>query len=482
MRNIFKRVKISSPEIRQAVNRREMITEKRLNHFRTVFVLYTVISNLLVANNQGIMLFMMSFGLIAFFLIGGIYYFTAQNKYYSWLKYAAVFFDFTMTFGFMWLSINYFFDNIRGQIIISYLSFNISVLLFFNLLSLLRSKRDIVLFSGFMALLVNTVLFSLFAYEPAVLVFYSVLIIVFTIFNLWAARQILTAFIANKKLEAANRKISQHNEEILAQRDEIQAQKEQIEDYSDNITNSIRYARRIQRAALPDIEILSKYFLDYFIFYRPKDIVSGDFYWMKEKNGRLFVAAADCTGHGVPGAYLSILSISLLNEIANRADITAAEVLEELRGSIKTSLRQEQKNPFETQDGLDISLIIKNRDSHEIQYAGAYNSLCLTRKGKLSEIKATRCPVGPYPKEKSFENHVIPIQGGDRLFLFSDGFQDQSGGPKNAKFKSRPFKQLLAKTSELPPKAQKLNLEQNFDNWKAGHEQIDDVLIIGLQV
>jgi serine phosphatase RsbU (regulator of sigma subunit) len=222
---------------------------------------------------------------------------------------------------------------------------------------------------------------------------------------------------------------------------------------------------------------------EYFIFFKPRDIVSGDFYFLQKINKHILVAAVDCTGHGVPGAFMSMLGIAFLNEIVRRREITqASQVLNILRQQIKTSLKQTGKKR-ESKDGMDIAICAINTETFELQFAGAYNPLYLIRNNELTIYKGDRMPIGIYRKEKeTFTNHIITLERGDKIYLFSDGFVDQINGETKEKFMSNNFKNLITEISALPMIQQKDKLEETFNNWKGNSKQIDDVVIIGVEV
>lgn len=270
---------------------------------------------------------------------------------------------------------------------------------------------------------------------------------------------------------------------IKAATAEIQAQKDQLEEKNKNILDSIRYAKRIQEAVIPSDSQLTKVFPDNFVLFRPRDIVSGDFYWMMEKGGKSILAAADCTGHGVPGAFMSIMGISFLNEIANKKEVqTAAEALNQLRNSVITSLNQEGSET-EAKDGMDISLCVFDLHHKKLQFAGAYNPLYFIRDGVIDTIKADRMPIGIHERDKDdFTNNELEIKKGDMYYIMSDGYIDQFGGNDGKKFMAKQLKELLLRIHQLPMAEQSKVLESEFIKWRGEIEQIDDVLIIGIRI
>ncbi len=265
---------------------------------------------------------------------------------------------------------------------------------------------------------------------------------------------------------------------------EITLQKEDIAFKNQEITDSITYAKRIQNAVLPPQHLLKKVLSEHFIFYLPRDIVSGDFYWFIQQNGKKILAAADCTGHGVPGAFMSMLGISLMNDVIHQMpDASAADILNQLRARIKESLRQTGKDD-EAKDGIDMALLIIDEKSKSLQYAGAHNPLYYFHNNELNELKADKMPLGIFTLEKeSFTNHEINFSKGDSFYIFSDGFIDQFGGEKGRKYKAKNFKKLLNEIHQKDMNEQKQILQDEFTKWKGQvHPQLDDILVIGFRL
>ncbi len=368
-----------------------------------------------------------------------------------------------------------------------------------------------------------------------------------------------------------NEELNQQNEEITAQRDEIEAQrntvvkqKEQIEEIHLRLTDSIEYAKRIQKSILPKQNELNNYFPDNFIFFKPKDVVSGDFYWWKHLGDYTVITAADCTGHGVPGAFMSMLGISLLREIVEKENIIeTGKILNLLRENIIASLQQAEDNDelqqeLSVKDGIDMAIISINHKTNIVQFSGANNPLYIIKpvianeqseRGNLPkdnlplrgavttkqshqenkpvipnkeerrvkeshqknnqpltdshglrprddalilvmtnnelglyEIKPDKMPIAIYAKKDNFTTYKIQLEKGDQLYMFSDGYADQFGGPKSKKFKYKPFKRLLLENANKPMKEQKEILEKIFTEWKGNNEQVDDVTVVGLKI
>lgn len=290
-----------------------------------------------------------------------------------------------------------------------------------------------------------------------------------------------------QKVRERTAEINEQKEEIQSIADNLSEANTEISKKNKDITASIQYAKKIQTAMFPDDLQISKILPEHFILFKPRDIVSGDFYWIKEIDNNLIIAAADCTGHGVPGAFVSMLGISYLNEIVQRKEITQAnQILNELRSQIKYSLKQHGQKD-QSKDGMDLAICIIDTKSNLMQYAGAYNPLYLIRKvngeAELKVIKADRMPVGFFHgKDKSFTNHEIQLEKGDTIYLFSDGFIDQFGGKNNSKFMSKNFRKLLLEIHEEPMYEQKEILNKTFKDWMKENTQIDDVLVVGVRV
>ncbi len=313
---------------------------------------------------------------------------------------------------------------------------------------------------------------------------------------LLAAILAIVFFKGRQKQKNANLLLAQKNEEIEAQRDEIESQRDlvtnqrdQLAEQKEAITKSIEYASQIQNALLPPDDFIKYIFPKYFILFKPRDIVSGDFYWVSLKNNKTIFAVADCTGHGVPGALMSMLGGVLLNEVVNKIEVLQAnEILDEFKEQVIMSLRQSGQED-EAKVGIDIALCILDTKNNELQFSGANNPLYLIRDSEVNEIIPDWMTVGiGFEAGKSFTNHIIKIQKGDTIYLFSDGYADQSGGPMGKKFKYNQFKQLLLNIQDKIMLDQKKILEHTIEDWmnntdKYGnsYKQVDDILVMGLR-
>ena len=252
-----------------------------------------------------------------------------------------------------------------------------------------------------------------------------------------------------------------------------------------NITHSIQYASRIQNAILPGKGICKKFFADYFILFNPKDIVSGDFYWVYQVNDRLIFTVADCTGHGVPGAFMSILSIMLLGQLTGLCDVPSADIiLNNLRDRVKSALHStgNTEDEKDVKDGLDLALCIYDPDKNILEYAGAFNPIYRIRNKSFEKLDADQMPIGPYMNdEKPFTRHEVEIKPGDVMYLFTDGFADQFGGGQNKKFTYKRFQELLMNIHSRKMAEQKKVLDETLREWQGKREQIDDITVMGIR-
>ncbi len=318
---------------------------------------------------------------------------------------------------------------------------------------------------------------------------------------------------ANELLQLKNAEILQQKEEIMTQKEEITVQRDQASKQRDlillqkqAINDSIIYAKKIQEALLPQNNIIKTYFKGFFVVYKPKDIVSGDFYWFADKKDKLIIVVSDCTGHGVPGGFMSMLGISFLNEIINDYNIfNPAEILNILRDKVISALKQ-KSSEIGPKDGMDISVSVIDKKTKVLDWAGANNPLYIIKEEKLKtkenqfinlynnsklkiknskllyEIKPDKMPISIYPVMKKFSVKSIQLNKGDKLYMFSDGYADQFGGAKFKKFGKRRFKDLILETSMFDMNTQKSIIETEFDKWKLSNDQIDDVTLLALEI
>ncbi|WKV12296.1 tetratricopeptide repeat protein [Marivirga harenae] len=306
----------------------------------------------------------------------------------------------------------------------------------------------------------------------------------------------VVTFRAKNQKQRANNQLRVQNEEIRQQREEIETQAERlksinsdvvrknelIEEKNKNITDSINYAKRIQTALLPFSHRISKQLEDYFIYYNPKDIVSGDFYWFSESEDKVILAVADCTGHGIPGAFMSFIGHDMLNHIVNFKGITQPnEILKQLKLSVIHILRQEQSD---NRDGMDISICVWDKKNNKVYFSGANHSLIYIQNKQLQQIRGNKTTVGLDEKRniKDFDNHEINLVGDTCFYLFSDGYVDQFGGDRDKKFMIRNFRELLSTNHMKKMETQGMILRETIEEWMANSEQVDDMLVWGFRV
>ena len=349
----------------------------------------------------------------------------------------------------------------------------------------------------------------------------AILLIIIIGFSVVVYRTLQQKRKANKLLNQKNNEIQQKNEEILSQRDEIQAQRDEVILHRDKIasqqkkiTDSILYASRIQNAVLPPLENINILLPEHFILFKPRDIVSGDFYWVQQIKNRTYIAVADCTGHGVPGAFMSMLGVAFLNEIITKFNNpTAGDILNQLRINVKRSLHQTGRIG-EQKDGMDISLCVIDKDKNQLEFSGANNPLYIvsskqsavgskqsavgskqpavssemhelpttTASCQLLELKGDKMPIGVYTTDdKLFNTQYYSYNTGDTFYMFSDGYVDQFGGIDGKKFMKSRFKKFLLEINNLSVNEQQKQLEYNIERWMGNNEQVDDILVVGVR-
>ncbi len=278
------------------------------------------------------------------------------------------------------------------------------------------------------------------------------------------------------------KKVTERTEEVVRQKEEIEGKNQELEILYKQVTDSIHYAKRIQEAILPPQNYVDEVLPNSFVLYKPKDIVSGDFYWIVKKNNLVYFAAVDCTGHGVPGAFMSLVGHNILQDIINHSNkLSPAEIMNSLREGVINTLNANNSGR-DTKDGMDMTLCCINYDTLELQYAAAFNPLYIVRNGELLQHEANKFPIGKFIGEKqNFTNNTLQLQKNDQLFIFSDGYADQFGGPKGKKFMVGSFRKLLKSITPLDVKKQKETLNTTLNNWQGEQEQVDDVLVIGVK-
>jgi serine phosphatase RsbU (regulator of sigma subunit) len=279
-------------------------------------------------------------------------------------------------------------------------------------------------------------------------------------------------------------KVIERTEEVVRQKEEIEVKNQELEVLYKHVTDSIKYAKRIQEAILPPDSLVKKVLPNSFVLYKPKDIVSGDFYWIDQKDGKSMFAAVDCTGHGVPGAFMSIVGYNILKQaVSNNPFTSPALILDVLNEGVSETLHHGH-DATQSKDGMDLSFCAIDYAKMELQYAGAYNPLYLIRNGELIQTKADKFPIGYFlgEEKKKFTNHTIPLQKGDTIYIFSDGYADQFGGPNGKKFMASHFRDLLLDVNKHPIEKQKDLLNKTIEEWRGPLDQVDDILVIGVKI
>ncbi len=293
---------------------------------------------------------------------------------------------------------------------------------------------------------------------------------------------VFLGFVYNRfRVTNSQKKIIERQKmEVEIQKEVVELAHTELEEKNKEILDSINYAKRIQSAILPQDKLIKENLPDSFILYQPKDIVAGDFYWFEKKENIILIAAADCTGHGVPGALVSVVCHGALNRAVREFGLTQpSHILNKTREIV---LSEFEKSAEDVKDGMDISLCAIDLKNKKLQWAGANNPLWMIRNDTLVEIKADKQPIGKFDVIKDFTNHEREIMSGDYLFLITDGFADQFGGPKSKKFKYSNLQKLLLENTNEDLDSLKKIMQSTFENWKGNLEQVDDVTLIGIRI
>jgi serine phosphatase RsbU (regulator of sigma subunit) len=275
--------------------------------------------------------------------------------------------------------------------------------------------------------------------------------------------------------------IEEQKQEVEQQKEVVEMAHHELEEKNQEIMDSIIYAKRIQSAILPPAKVVKEYLKESFILYKPKDVVAGDFYWMEHKDNKVLFAAADCTGHGVPGAMVSVVcnnGLNGLNRAVREHGLTdPGEILTKTREIV---IQEFEKSEEDVKDGMDIALC--SLEGNKLQYAGAHNPLWIIRNGEIIETKANKQPIGQFDNPEPYTTHGFDLEVGDSLYIFSDGYVDQFGGEKGKKFKAKAFRSLLLSIQDKTMDEQKKIINEAFETWKGELEQIDDVCVIGVRI
>jgi len=307
------------------------------------------------------------------------------------------------------------------------------------------------------------------AASPSLLIFYGAIII--------AIAYLLVKFQTGMLMKT--KKLLREKELVL---NLILQQKSDLEVRDKNITDSLVYAQRIQEALLPSEKYFRSHFNDSFIFFKPKDIVSGDFFWIGEKGDKVFIVAADCTGHGVPGALMSMIGLEIIEKTINEDNIeTPSQILDVLNKGLEKTFSREKNIGTIIRDGMDIGLCVINKKKKKLVYAGAFFPLYLIRNDSIIEIKGDKIIIGMNPEGTAYSDSEYDLSENDILYMFSDGYVDQFGGSENKKFMYRRFRYLLLTIHHFPVNDQKAILEENIKTWIGRNEQVDDIMVIGFR-
>ncbi len=307
------------------------------------------------------------------------------------------------------------------------------------------------------------------ASSPFQFIFYGILLVSVVFFLVMSQTKILVK----------TRRLLREKEQSLKI---IELQKFELELKDKNNTDSLIYAQRIQEALLPSETYFRKHFEDSFILFKPKDIVSGDFYWIGEKGEKIFVVAADCTGHGVPGALMSMIGLEIVEKTINEDNIEIpSKILAVMNKGLEKTFSREKNIGTIIRDGMDIGLCVIDRKRKKVEYAGAFLPLYLIRDGSLVEISADKIIIGMNPEGLPYTDHELDLLDDDIFYIFSDGYVDQFGGSENRKFMYRRFRYLLMTIHNFPVNDQKAILEENIKTWMGVNEQVDDMMVIGFR-
>ncbi len=288
--------------------------------------------------------------------------------------------------------------------------------------------------------------------------------------------------VTNTHLVSATWREREMKQQLAATLEELTETKKVVDAQHKSITDSINYAQRIQHAIIPSAKEISSHFRDSFVYFKAKDVVSGDFPWLFKTEKYIYIAAVDCTGHGVPGAMMSLIGNLLLKDIVSKKEVDPATLLYELHWSVVKTLKQDEEGN-KTADGMDVAMCRIDLKSNEVQYAGAHRPLYHIRNGELEQFKGDKYPIGgnQYEGKNTFNNHIINFNKGDHIYFFSDGFTDQFGGPDQLKLGPKRTRELLTTVSHLSISEQQVKVKDTFETWQGNNRQIDDVLLIGIK-
>ena len=497
-----KLLKSDKEDFRKVFQEKEMQVENDINKFRLLVLLLIALISLISGFSEQFSLINSIDGykgLVAFFILLPFVLFlhfkTKSRRFHKWIKYLTSSLDLILVFLLalpVILSKNPVvpFTKLEFTLLISF------VFAILNSIGVLRFSRELNGYNTIVAVLLNAGLYIIQDELIMAGIYTSAFLIVLAIFNQWVTNFILEYFSTNRKLsdayeelQDAHHKIQQKNEEITKKREQIETQVNSLEDAHKDLMDSLMYAQKIQVALINHDKVIQPHVNEHFVVFRPREHVSGDFYWASWKNEKLILTIADCTGHGVPGAFMTMLGTSFLNEIINKENITEPDkILNALRDSIIKALHQRGKI-YETRDGMDMAVIQLDMKNNKLKFSGANNSLCYipklsyTDETNIYEFKGDRMPISFHYKMYPFSLLESTFSKGDKFYLFTDGYIDQFGGPKGKKFKLVPFKRMLLKNHNRDMMQQKEILEKTMKDWLMDkYQQIDDITVLGLKV
>jgi serine phosphatase RsbU (regulator of sigma subunit) len=484
MRNLF--YSPTDPQIRELLYVREMRIENLLNKIRAVFFFLILVSDIIerIVTKRGslknLILELLILALL-FSIFYLIHHLTLKNKTYSWIKYFTVTFDLVCILIYTQYALKYLLLPMEPLTFIVVISI---MLIFFNTLSVLRGGIKVIIYSGFLTLSFNCYSYLIYQHFSIALLYTSVLILFFTIFNLYSSNVLIQSIVNNQMLKSTMDKLNSAIGKIEVQNEIVVQQKDKILHQNKEIGQSITYALRIQTAILPPDYHVKKCLPDSFIMYLPKDVVSGDFYYVDQVDDNIIFSAVDCTGHGVPGAMMSVIGYTILDQAVKLKRMTKpSDILQFLDSEVTKILRQ-MAGESGVNDGMDLALCTLNIKTKEVQFAGAYNSMVYIHKGELLEIVADKFPIGSNFEgiADNYTNHSVQLESGDLIYLYSDGYADQFGGPKDKKFKYNQLREMLLANHKLTMEEQCEKLHRRCMEWKGDREQTDDILVIGVKI
>lgn len=278
-------------------------------------------------------------------------------------------------------------------------------------------------------------------------------------------------------------KVIERTKEVVRQKEEIERQSEKLEELYKDVTDSIRYAKRLQDSILPQDNYIERILPNSFVLFKPKDIVSGDFYWFSETKDKIVFTAVDCTGHGVPGAFMSLIGANALNHIVNGENIDKPSAILDEMNRLSSEALNKSDEGSKVRDGMDVAICSINKTKNILEYSGANNPLYIIREGELMQTKADKFAIASFEDgEERYTNHEFELHKGDLIYIFSDGYPDQFGGIKGKKFMYRQFRETLLEIKDLPMVEQKTVLDDTIEEWKGNFEQVDDILVIGVKI